>query len=192
LLTIWNLENRQRRFIGGHMALLGPRYHLVTPFYSREVLSAWLEVPRLGLEGRALFRQMLARLYPVAARIPHAEEVHPIIPNFKWLSREYVRWGAKSLRQRLPRLPGIHGFSRLMGAAGDSDIWSLAYSITPEDRAEMEGVVRAADRVCQDVLAFSPVEFLHSARRPTWRVCRIAWTVASYAVMLSARDGVSS
>jgi hypothetical protein len=79
-----------------------------------------------------------------------------------------------------------------MGAAGDSDIWSLAYSITPEDRAEMEGVVRAADRVCQDVLAFSPVEFLHSARRPTWRVCRIAWTVASYAVMLSARDGVSS
>jgi hypothetical protein len=188
LLTIWNLENRQRRFIGGHMALLGPRYHLVTPVYSSEMLRAWLEIPRLGLEGRAFYRQMLACLYPATARIPHAEEEHPIIPNFKWLSREYLRWGAKTLRWRLPGLPGVRSFARLMGAGEDSDIWSRSYSITPQDRAEMEIAVRTADRNCQDVLDFSPVDFLQGASKPTPRVCRIAWAVASYAEMLSARD----
>jgi hypothetical protein len=192
VLTMWNLENRQRRLIASHMALLGPRYHMVTPFYSGDMLRAWLEVPRLGLEGRALLRQMLARLYSVAARIPHAEEIHPIIPNITWLGREFVRSRAASLQQKLPGLPGVRRVSRMMGAAKESNIWRLSYSLTPEDRAEMEAAVRADDQVCQDVLGLSPVEFLQAAKTRTPRVYRIAWAVASYARVLAGNGGLAS
>jgi hypothetical protein len=164
------------------MALLGPRYHLVTPFYSREMLEAWLELPRLGLEGRAFYRQMLAHLHPAIAKIPHDEEIHSIIPNLKWLSRAYLRYGSKVLREALAR---ARWASRLIGDPYTDDIWRLSYAIKPKDRAEMESAVRAADRVCQDVLDFSPVEFLQGAAKPTPRVYRIAWAVASYAEMLS-------
>lgn len=79
--VLWDVENRQRRFISGHLPMLGQTFDVIAPFYDARLMSFWLSLPRISLDERYLQRQQLAKLYPDLAKIPHSEEIAPIIPN---------------------------------------------------------------------------------------------------------------
>ena len=40
-------------------------------------------MPRIALENRNLFRALLSRHFPELAKIPHAREDYPVVPNLK-------------------------------------------------------------------------------------------------------------
>lgn len=87
---LWYLENRNRRYVATHCAMLGEHFDVVMPFYDRRLFDIWHSIPPMGLADRSVFRQLLAHYYPALARIPHPEEPAPVTPNLRWqLARFY-------------------------------------------------------------------------------------------------------
>lgn len=115
--VLWDVENRQRRFIAGHIPMLGQKFDIITPFYDKDLMSFWLSLPRISLDERYLQRQQLAKLYPELAKIPHSEESTPIIPN---LSNQLQLLVDTTLRKIF-----VTPFQKYTGYR-TSNIWSLS------------------------------------------------------------------
>jgi hypothetical protein len=115
--VLWNVENRQRRFIAGHLPMLGQSFDIIVPFYDAKLMAIWLSLPRICLDERYLQRQQLAKLYRNLATIPHSEEVAPIVPNLTNQVRLLV--------DTLLRKALIPSYQKLAGYR-TSNIWSLS------------------------------------------------------------------
>ncbi len=101
-LMIWDLENRQRRYIGAHCELLGSKFHVIAPYYDVDLIEAWFSLPRIPLMKRQFFHFVLARYFPELAKIPHPTEAHPIIPNLKYQILFFLRWNLQRIFSKLP------------------------------------------------------------------------------------------
>lgn len=127
--VLWDVENRQRRFIAGHLPMLGQKFDIIVPFYDAKLMSIWFSMPRISLDERYLQRQQLAKLYPNLAKIPHSEENAPILPN---LSNQ-LRLLLDSFMRKL----FITSYQRAVGYR-TSNIWSLSGGMaTVEQRTRM-------------------------------------------------------
>lgn len=127
--VLWDVENRQRRFIAGHLPMLGQKFDVIVPFYDEELMSIWFSLPRISLDERYLQRQQLAKLYPNLARIPHSEEDIPITPN---LSNQL-----RLLLDSLFRKTFIPLYQKAVGYR-TSNIWSLSGGMaTAEQQTRM-------------------------------------------------------
>lgn len=145
---IWYAENRNRRYVASHFAVLGEYFDTVMPLYDRRLFELWFSVPPIGLSGQATFRRLLARYYPTLARIPHPADSAPIIPNLRWqLARLY--------RGLLP-----HVLARCVGRERtrdlllrfflDDDFRSLSKLSAPQQRSQMLAAVKALRPVLRD------------------------------------------
>lgn len=141
--VLWDVENRQRRFIAGHIPMLGQIFDIITPFYDKRLMSYWLSMPRISLDERYLQRQQLAKLYPELAKIPHSEETTPITPN---LSNQLKLLIDTTLRKMF-----ITPFQKYTGYR-TSNIWSLSGGMATNDlKNHMQALfsenIDCADRV---------------------------------------------
>ena len=133
--VLWDVENRQRRFIAGHLPMLGQKFDVIVPFYDARLMSVWFSLPRISLDERYLQRQQLAKLYPNLAKIPHSEENAPIIPN---LSNQLRLLADSVLRKAF-----ISTYQKLVGYR-TSNIWSLSGGMaTTEQRKRMQKLFSA-------------------------------------------------
>jgi hypothetical protein len=145
---IWYAENRNRRYVASHFAVLGEHFDTVMPLYDRRLFELWFSVPPIGLSDQAVFRRLLARYYPDLARIPHPAESAPIIPNLRWqLARLY--------RGLLPRaLAGCMGRERaqrlLLRFFLDDDFRSLSKLSAPQQRSRMLASVKTLRPALRD------------------------------------------
>ena len=157
---LWDLENRQRRYIAMHLHVLSSRFRTVAPFYNRELIETWLSQPRELLAGRSLFRQLLARHFPAMARIPHSEEMHPILPDWHHRMQHAfttrIRRPISSLIARLPIIGWrLQRQQRLRRQRWNPDIWALTYRPTEAQRAASRARVAAHLDTLQTCLGFS-------------------------------------
>ena len=145
--VLWDVENRQRRFIAGHLPMLGQKFDVIVPFYDARLMSVWFSLPRISLDERYLQRQQLAKLYPNLAKIPHSEENAPIIPN---LSNQLRLLADSVLRKAF-----IPKYQKLVGYR-TSNIWSLSGGMaTTEQQKRMQGLFSANLDQTKEVLGLS-------------------------------------
>ncbi|TQV80801.1 asparagine synthase-related protein [Denitrobaculum tricleocarpae] len=130
--VLWDVENRQRRYIAGHLPMLGQKYDVIAPFYDEKLMSIWFSLPRISLDERYLQRQQLAKLYPNLAKIPHSEETAPITPS---LSNQL-----RLLIDSVLRKSFIPTYQKIVGYR-TSNIWSLSGGMaTNEQRLKMQSL----------------------------------------------------
>lgn len=129
---LWDLENRQRRYIAMHLHMLSSRFHVIAPYYDRGLIEIWLAQPRELLTGRQLYRQLLARHFPAMARIPHSEEKHPILPDWRhrlrYKSSTRIMQPVFNLVTRLP----VVGWRLQRRFSRNPDIWALTNHVSAE------------------------------------------------------------
>lgn len=155
---LWDLENRQRRYIAMHLHVLSNRFRVVAPFYNRELIDAWLSQPRPLLVGRSLFRQLLARHFPAMVRIPHSEEMHPILPDWRHRVQHAfttrIRQPIFELSFRLPMI-GWRLQRQLQQRRRNPDIWALTYRPTETHRAASQARIAAHLDTLRTCLGFN-------------------------------------
>ncbi len=171
-LMIWDLENRQRRYIGAHCQMLGSHFDVIAPNYDLEVIDAWFSLPRIPLMKRRFFHQLLEHCFPDLAKIPHAAEPHPIIPNLKYQLKLY----------------GRSQFSRLFAAFGQNgkhpDIDRLWCTLTVKQEEHMVShVVRCGDKL-ERMFGIRPVSGFEGMVRGKPQAVRNLFMVAKYAEWL--------
>lgn len=132
---LWELENRERRYVGSYFSLIGGHFDAIMPFYDRRLFEIWTSIPPIGLVDRTVFRRLLARYYPALAKIPHSEEPAPIIPNLRWQLARFYRGLPKRL---LGRALGVERAKEVFLRSYRHDyIWNLGNLAAPQQRAHM-------------------------------------------------------
>lgn len=79
---LWWWENQIRRYTMRLFIVLSQKVDLVAPLIDKQYCDAWAQLPRCGLEYRAMFNQWFTRRFPALARIPHAD-VGMITPSLR-------------------------------------------------------------------------------------------------------------
>ena len=100
-LMLWDLENRQSRYIGSQFTLLGPNHRVAAPYYRDRILQVGLSMPRAVLDGRRLTRSLLRSAFPALARIRHAEEDSAVEERPEAVLIRSVAQGAVARARRL-------------------------------------------------------------------------------------------
>jgi len=80
-VVLWSLENWARQNEASMILYTGLQYRVGGPFYDSEVVKAWLCLPRVALDGRALLRTLFETSFPEVAQLPHSEEVPTRLPR---------------------------------------------------------------------------------------------------------------
>ena len=135
--TIWDLENRQRRFVGPQLWYLGTRFRAVAPNYDRRVMEIWLSMPKIALEHRTLLRRIFRECFANVAPIPHCEEEPVEIPRSLGVALYTIGVFGRSLVDRVRnRLAGPQHFE----SGHDRYIWNVWHGATKQqyDRLERE------------------------------------------------------
>ncbi len=184
--VLWDVENRQRRFIAGHLPMLGQKFDVIVPFYDARLMSVWFSLPRISLDERYLQRQQLAKLYPNLAKIPHSEENAPIIPN---LSNQL-----RLLADSVVRKAFISTYQKFVGYR-TSNIWSLSGGMaTAEQQKRMQKLFSANLDQTKKVLGLSSFDdenvmsyFETGPQHGDYITPRIIFQTSAYANWLSER-----
>jgi hypothetical protein len=135
LIVLFDCDNRQQRSIGGQMAMLGSKFHMVTPSYDREVWNAYFSLPRFAMDDRYILRRIYSTYFPDLAAIPHAEEEYPIVPKI----RTMFRFAVRNYRHAAARkLLGPQLYEAWIQQRRDPYIWRMSYgAATPALRKRM-------------------------------------------------------
>lgn len=135
---LWNLENRQRRFIATQADILGPRFAPFYPFYDRAYIEAWLARPLMAHTGRTLLSEFFQRCFPELTAIPHPSESRAINPTLRGMLKQFAEDRFYELTDAVS--------SRLSSSENrHPDIMRLSYGgETPDIRRAMAGTVAAA------------------------------------------------
>ena len=176
-LMIWDLENRQRRYIGAHCQMLGSHFDVIAPNYDLEVINAWFSLPRIPLMKRRFFHQFFEHYFPELSKIPHAAEPHPITPNLKYQLKLY----------------GRSQFSRLFAAFGQNgkhpDIDRLWCTLTVKQEEHMVShVVRCGDKL-EQMFGIRPSGRFQETVKSNPQIVRNFFMITEYAAQL---DGVET
>lgn len=182
--VLWDVENRQRRYIAGHLPMLGQKYDIIVPFYDEKLMSIWFSLPRISLDERYLQRQQLAKLYPNLAKIPHSEENAPILPN---LSNQL-----RLLIDSVLRKGFISTYQKAVGYR-TSNIWSLSGGMaTNEQRLKMRDLFINNQNEAQRILGLSSFNndsvtsyFEHGPSNGDYITPRIVFQTSAYASWLA-------
>lgn len=184
---LWELENRQRRYVGSQFPVIGTQFDLIAPFYSRNAFETWLAIPPIGLDRRALLRRLFATYYPSLAQIPHSEETYPIIPS---LSRQLTVF-AQALPHKFASRFIPAGMRRALHIPGAEDryIWNLANLSGPRERAHMLSRIEALTPVAEEILDLRiSGGFLHPIQgKDELQPLRMLFLVGEYAAWLRDR-----
>jgi hypothetical protein len=129
-VTLWMLENIQRRLNGSQLLYIGWRFMPAPVFYYGPLMESWLSVPRIALDDRTVLRYLYQKHFPKIATLPHAEHDPRLIPRSLpalkylsgWLSRRYARRILRRLKFPTEKLEAR------------SYIWALWHGTTPEQR----------------------------------------------------------
>lgn len=182
---LWYAENRNRRFVASHIALLGEHFDMVAPFYDRRLFALWFSIPPVGLAGQTTLRQLLARYYPALARIPHPEQPAPIIPNLRSQIARFYR----SLPKRA--LSGCIGATRaksqVLRRYRDDNIRSLSRLAAPQQQAYMLSRINALQPTLHDMFGVTLSPQYRDILSTNLQALRALFTVASYAERQSNR-----
>lgn len=176
---LWFMENRTRRYVGSHFAVLGEHFDTVMPFYDRRLCDLWFSLPPIASADRSVFRKLMARYYPDLARIPNSEEPASIVPN--------LRWQLASLVRSLPRraLTGCIGRERtkklLLRLYHDDDFRSFSRLEAPQQRAYMLSRLTELRTTLQETLGVELSPRYRSILSTDVRALRSLFTVATYA-----------
>lgn len=175
---LWYAENRNRRYVASHFAVLGEYFDTVMPFYDRRLFELWFSIPPIGLSDQAPLRQLLARYYPALARIPHPAESAPIIPNLRWQLARLRR----GLGSRI--LAGCIGRERtqdlLLRFFRDDDFRSLSKLAAPQQRRRMLATVTGLQRLLCDALGVELSPQYADILQGNLQALRTVFTVVRY------------
>jgi len=175
---LWYAENRNRRYVASHFAVLGEYFDTVMPFYDRRLFELWFSIPPVGLSGQATLRQLLARYYPALARIPHPAESAPIIPNLRWQLARLCRGVAPRV------MAGCIGRERtqhlLLRFFRDDDFRSLSKLAAPQQQNEMLATVTDLRRLLCDALGVELSPRYPDMLRGNLQALRTMFTVVRY------------
>lgn len=175
----WFMENRTRRYVGAHFAVLGEHFDTVMPFYDRRLFDLWFSLPPVASADRSVFRKLMARYYPALARIPHSEEPAPIIPN---LRSQLARLGRTLPRRALAGCIGREQTKNLMlRLYHDDDFRSFGRLEAPQQRAYMLSQIAELRPTLQEALGVGLSPQYQSILSADVRALRSLFTVASYA-----------
>jgi len=182
---LWYAENRTRRYVASHFAVLGEHFDTVSPFYDRRLFALWFSIPPVGLSGQTTLRQLLARCYPALARIPHAEESASIIPNLHWQIARFLR----SAPERV--LSGCIGATRakrqLLRLYLNSDFRSLSKLAAPQQQAYMLSRISMLQPILHEMFGVTLSPQYRNILSTNLQALRTLFTVASYAERQSNR-----
>lgn len=176
---LWFAENRNRRYVATHFAVLGEHFDVAMPFYDRRLVHLWFSLPPIGLTDRFVFRKLLVRYYPGLARIPHSEDAAPISPNLRWqLARLYY-----SLPRRA--LAGCIGSKRarklLLSLYRGEDFRSLSKLAAPQQQAYMLSQLAQLHPVLKEELGVELSPGYETVLSGNLQALRALFTVANYA-----------
>ena len=100
-LLCLNIWNRQRRFTNFQLTLADYSRGVLSPFMSREYVRFWLSLPRIAVEGRSLWKAVVARHYGKLASIPGTYGSQPLLLTGKYLlKRKLARALPNPLRRK--------------------------------------------------------------------------------------------
>ena len=107
-VILFDLLQRQRRWIGQYMTWLGEAYEVSTPFCDPRIVSAFRALPPKFLYGQVAYRHMIARFLPKLAAITHDKTGRPIRyastwEERLWAARDGVAWFTGGVGNRLSR-----------------------------------------------------------------------------------------
>jgi hypothetical protein len=145
--AIWDMENRQRRFVGPQLLYLGTKFRAVAPNYDTRLMDLWLAMPKMALEHRTLLRRIFRERFPQVAPIPHCEEKPVEIPGTLGLARYTAGVLGRSLAERVrTRVVGQRRFA----SRRDNYVWSVWHGATEQQHRRLEEELR--DRATSDLL----------------------------------------
>lgn len=145
--VVWDMENRQRRFVGPQLLYLGTKFRAVAPNYDRRLMDLWLAMPKMALEHRTLLRRIFRERFPRVAPIPHCEEKPVEIPRTLGLARYTAGVLGRSIADRVrTRLAGRQRFV----TRRDNYIWNVWHGATEQQHRRLEQELR--DRASSDLL----------------------------------------
>jgi asparagine synthetase B (glutamine-hydrolysing) len=175
---LWYAENRNRRYVASHFAVLGEYFDTVMPFYDRRLFELWFSVPPIGLSGQGTLRQLLARYYPALAKIPHPAESAPIIPNLRWqVARLWRGLGPRVLTRCIGR---DRTRDLLLRFFRDDDFRSLSKLAAPQQRSQMLATVTDSRRLLCDALGLELSPRYPDILRGNLQALRTMFTVVRY------------
>ncbi len=169
-MMLWDLEYHQRRDGGAYIGLVANHFDVMAPNYDLEVMKAWLSVPRIALEKRSFFRELLAREFPELAKIPHPTEMHPILPNLKRQLAFYLEGKWSRLRMRLL---GKHPNIELL--------WCV---LTPGQRQTMLSEIGSLREVAEDGLGLKMPEDVKMLEKSHPQIVRNLFLMTRYAAWI--------
>ncbi|MCK4859445.1 MAG: hypothetical protein KAS87_02685 [Candidatus Omnitrophica bacterium] len=174
-LMIWDFENRQRRFIGSHIQILGEKYHMIAPYYDIELIESWLSLPCIALIKRNLFFRMMERYFPEMAKIPHASNGHLIIPNLRC---QLLYWGRARCHSLISKVPVFH--------KRNYNIENLWTSLTPKQEAYMWLRIFKLKGAMDDVFGICVSDHVKSALHGSPQLIRNLYMISEYAALVKA------
>jgi len=180
-VVLWSLQNRTRQSEADMILYLGRQYRVGGPFYDSEVFKAWLRLPRMALDNRALLRRLFETSFPEVASLPHSEEAPTRLPS-NWQSLSFLcdRVASRARKEISRRL--IPGY-RL-----ETKFWASYVSLSEErKRRLMERIGEKRDAV-PGVLDWDPEgaagpEFwnaITTTRQQVPRVLRSYYLITEY------------
>ncbi len=145
--VIWDMENRQRRFVGPQLLYLGTRFRALAPNYDHRLMDLWLAMPKMALEHRTLLRRLFRERFPNVAAIPHCEERPAEIPRTLALARYTATVLGRTLAERVHiKLAGRRQFAHKR----DNYIWSVWHGATEQQHRRLQQEL--SDRFRSDLL----------------------------------------
>jgi hypothetical protein len=136
-------------------------------------------MPPAALCDRFVFRKLLARYYPALARIPHAEEPAPIIPNLRWqLARFYHGLPRYALKKCIGETRTAALMLRMYRG---TDFRTYSKLAAPQQRAHMLSTIAASRAAMHEVLGFDLSPDYQALVSDDLLALRSLFTVASYA-----------
>ena len=119
---MWDLQNRQRRYIGAQVRLLGATLETAAPFYDRAYAGFYLSLGQPLIHNRHLTKLTFRSRFPRLAAIPRSDDDLPLLPGFM---DRIAGWTRATGR----RVFGMYPLDRLawrMRAMRGPDFWDRA------------------------------------------------------------------